>query len=1027
MRPIRLSLQAFGPFATTEVVDFRSALETGLFGIYGQTGAGKSTLFSAMSFALFGAPTKTEQEPRSLRSDHAASDLPTEVEFVFELGTKAYLIRRRPAQERPKARGEGTTEDAAEASLFDVTGIPVDTLGPSQSGRVIAEKKVSLVGQQVEALLGYGADQFRQIVLLPQGKFETFLAAKTDARVEILRDLFDVKVYRDLAARLKEEASAAERALRDQRALYLARLEERGFESAEALELGIAAAEAQVEEKQGVQRGAEMANEAARKALTEGEQIEKAFSSADTAQQAVDDLEKKTIKVEELAKRIEAVRNALQARDLETASRDAEQDSLKAEEAVTKAEAELNIATGAKELAEKKLAEAQSGDGRRQQVQADLTRLEAIEKQVGQAADHRSAFDDAAKDEASAKKALTEAIDAREKLKSQRDATDLALDQARRTETERGQLTGELAEVNRERVKAAAYAKAQEAVADAQRNVEAASNELATRTDAARTADANLVDAEARLSRTQAIILAEKLTEGAPCPVCGSHDHPAPAHGAPEQSGLTEAFRSAQVQARIASEARVRAESDLGNFRTRLDEKKRALEEQERPERTLAELEAEIARIEGTVATLGEAVDLDAMAEQLAELKRKVTEAETGEASARTAAGKAENALAGARAKLDTVIEALPEGLRTPEAVVARREALQREQRQLSEALEVATQQDRAASEVLTRSQEQLEAAKRARDGQQQQRVKKAQGDFVARLTEVGLDKAGYDACKSHFPTLDADRKKVTDHRDGLIAARTTLQNAIAACADRERPDLAPLQLALANATQTLNAANAALATARTDVSSLTKFKESLAAALTETERLETETGPLRGLADLANGKNDFKMTLETFAIGAMFDQVLEAANMRLDPMTRGRYRLTRGLEASGGRGKRGLEIEVFDINTGKARPTATLSGGETFIAALALALGLADVVESLSGKIRMDTIFIDEGFGSLDTENGAGTLDQVIQVLAALTEGSRAVGLISHVGLVQEAIPQGFYVRSTPSGSRVEERKGLG
>ncbi|MEC8582788.1 MAG: hypothetical protein VXZ18_18805, partial [Pseudomonadota bacterium] len=383
-----------------------------------------------------------------------------------------------PAQERPKARGEGTTEDAAEASLFDVTGIPVDTLGPSQSGRVIAEKKVSLVGQQVEALLGYGAEQFRQIVLLPQGKFETFLAARTDARVEILRDLFDVKIYRDLAARLKEEASEAERALRDQRALYVARLEERGFESAEALELGIAAAEAKVEEKQGIQHGAAMATEAARKALTEGEQIEKAFSAVDTAQQAFDDLERKTGEVEELAKRIKAVRNAMQARDLETAWCDAEQESLNAVEAVTKAEAELKIATGVKELAEKKLAEAQSGEDRRQQVQADLTRLEAIEKQVGQAADLRRAFDDAAEDEASAKKALTEAIDAREKLKSQRDATDLALDQARKTETERGQLTGELAEVNRERVKAAAYAKAQEAVADAQRNVEAASNEM---------------------------------------------------------------------------------------------------------------------------------------------------------------------------------------------------------------------------------------------------------------------------------------------------------------------------------------------------------------------------------------------------------------------------------------------------------------------------------------------------------------------------------------------------------------------
>lgn len=1026
MRPIRLSLQAFGPFATTEVVDFRSALETGLFGIYGQTGAGKSTLFSAMSFALFGAPTKTDQEPRSLRSDHSAPDLPTEVEFVFELGTKTYLIRRRPAQERPKARGEGMTEDAAEASLFDVTGIPVDTLGPSQSGRVIAEKKVSVVGQQVEALLGYGADQFRQIVLLPQGKFETFLAAKTDARVEILRDLFDVKIYRDLAARLKEEASEAERALRDQRALYVARLEERGFESAEALELGISAAEAKVAEKQGIQQIAEAADEAARKALAEGEQIESAFAAVDTARQALDGLEAKMDEVDVLARRVEAVSNALQARDLETAWHNAEHDARLAVDAVSNAEEELNTAKRAKEEAAQKLVEVQSDEERRKQVQAGLTKLEAIEKQVGQAAELQKAFDEAATDEASAKKALTEAVEAREKLQSQRDATDLALEQARKTEAVRGKLTGELAEVNRERVKATAHAKVQGAVADAARKVEAASSELATKTEAAQAAEAILTDAEARLSRTQAIILAEKLTEGAPCPVCGSHEHPAPAHGAPEQSGLTEAFRNAQAEARTAAEARVRAETELGNCRTWLDEKKRALDEQERPERTMAELEAEITRLDGAIATLGEAVDLGAMSEHLADLKRKVTEAEAAEATARTALGHAETTLAGARAKRDTVVEALPEGLRTPEAVVARREALQREQRQLSEALELATQQDRAASEALTRAQEQLEAAKRARDAQAL-RVEKALGDFGARLADVGLDKAGYEACKVHFLTLDADRKTVTDHREGLIAARTTWQNATAACADHERPDLAPLQSALVDATNSLKAANAALATARTDVTSLTRFKESLTEALAETERLEAETGPLRGLADLANGKNDYKMTLETFAIGAMFDQVLDAANMRLDPMTRGRYRLARGLEASGGRGKRGLEIEVFDINTGKARPTATLSGGETFIAALALALGLADVVESLSGKIRMDTIFIDEGFGSLDTENGAGTLDQVIQVLAALTEGSRAVGLISHVGLVQEAIPQGFYVRSTPGGSRVEERRGLG
>lgn len=1025
MKPIRLSLQAFGPFASTEVVDFRSAIETGLFGIYGQTGAGKSTLFSAMSFALFGAPTRTDQEPRSLRSDHAAADLPTEIEFVFELGAKTYLIRRRPAQERPKARGEGTTEDAAEASLFDVTGIPIDALGPGQSGRVIAEKKVSVVGQKVEELLGYGADQFRQIVLLPQGKFETFLAAKTDDRVKILRDLFDVTIYRDLAARLKEEASEAERALREQRSLYLARLVERGFESVDALELGIAAAEFEVDAKRGRQRVAEAANETARKVLSEAEQVEKAFAAVDKAWQALDDLEAKTGEIVALARRVEAVTNASQARDLESAWHDAARDSRDAAKAVAEAAADLDRMTKARQDAAQTLSTVKAGAVRLPRVQADLTRLEATETQVGQAAHLQAAFDDAARTDGTLRKLLAGAGDACKTLRSRRDATDLELDAARKAQVVRGTLTGELAEVSRELSKARSHAKAQGEVAKAEGEVEAAEKDLATRTAAEEAAETALTKAEARLSRTQSIILAEKLAEGVPCPVCGALDHPVPAHGMPEQSGLTEAFRSAQVEAKKASEARVRAESELGNCRTRLEEKKQVLDEQERPGRGPTELEAEKVRLDGELFALGEAVDLDTMAERLAGLKRELKEAELAEAEALISASKAEADLAAARATRDAVVNALPEELRTPKAIAERRASLLGEQEQLSEALERATEVDRSAGEALTRAQEKQEAAKQALETQER-REEAARQAFLARLAEAGLDEPQYDACKAHFLTLKADRETVSGHQEGLIAARTTLQNARDACTDRQRPDLAPINEAQSDATRSLNSANAALAEANAAIESLVKFKASLAEALARTDELEAGTGPLRGLADLANGKNDLNMTLETFAIAAMFDQVLEAANMRLDPMTRGRYRLERGVEASSGRGKRGLEIEVFDVNTGKARPTATLSGGETFISALALALGLADVVESLSGKIRMDTIFIDEGFGSLDSENGAGTLDQVLQVLSALTKGNRAVGLISHVGLVQEAIPQGFYVRSTPSGSRVEERRGL-
>lgn len=176
----------------------------------------------------------------------------------------------------------------------------------------------------------------------------------------------------------------------------------------------------------------------------------------------------------------------------------------------------------------------------------------------------------------------------------------------------------------------------------------------------------------------------------------------------------------------------------------------------------------------------------------------------------------------------------------------------------------------------------------------------------------------------------------------------------------------------------------------------------------------ENETTPLRALSALFNADNPLRLDLETYAIGTMFDHVLAAANLRLRPMTNGRYSLARENDGSGGRSRRGLGISVFDLYTGK---------GRTFIAALELALGLSDVVESVSGKVHLDTTFIDEGFGNLDTENGSGTLDQVLRVLTDLAGQRRAVGVISHVPLVQEAIPNGFYVHKDPRGSRIEQR----
>ena len=177
MRPVRLTMQALGPYAGREVVDFRDAVAAGLFGIYGQTGAGKSTIFSAMTFALFGEAARPEQDIASLRSDHAEPDLPTEVELIFEVGERRYVVRRQPEQMRPKRRGGGETQVPHEAYLFDATGLALEDISQETPGKVVAEKKVGAVRSAIAEILGYGAAEFRQIVLLPQGKFEAFLTA----------------------------------------------------------------------------------------------------------------------------------------------------------------------------------------------------------------------------------------------------------------------------------------------------------------------------------------------------------------------------------------------------------------------------------------------------------------------------------------------------------------------------------------------------------------------------------------------------------------------------------------------------------------------------------------------------------------------------------------------------------------------------------------------------------------------------------------------------------------------------------
>ena len=1023
MRPVRLTLQAFGPYANREVIDFRNAVEAGLFGIYGQTGSGKSTIFSGMTFALFGEASKSEQDRTSLRSDHAAADLSTEVEFVFDVGERRFVVVRQPDQMRPKQRGEGETKSAHEAYLFDATGLSLDEITGETRGKIIAEKKVRDVDAAVSKLLGYGAEQFRQIVLLPQGRFEKFLSAKTNERVAILRDLFDVSLYQALMADLKDQAAEAERQVRDERAVCAGRLKAEGFESTDTLLEGIEAAQAAVRERSIVEADAKKQAQTAETALRSAEVVEAKFVASEQAQAKLNVLMGRKAEFAAISARVKQAERARLIVDVEAQLKAVRQDvqdaSIKlaaAKEAADKAQQIVQVATEALSKEQARAPEIEAARKRKD----DLERFaEVLEAALASA----EAVETALEAQRIAQSAFEESKERLNQMRRTRAERDTALKSARSAEGARGELMKAQTYLLTQKKAAEDFGKAEADVRLARAAFEKERAASAKALEHETEARAAYAAAEQALAAAQALHLATKLENDAPCPVCGSTDHPNPATGDIENAGRDQAFRDARDRLKEAERAAREVSERLAGHKAKLEAREETLSSLEPPTDTLAVILDKVRQTEAGLGALGPVVNLDEAEAAIEALDKQIETQETETERLRREADKCRNAATEARATRDGKLEAIPEALRIEAALASAMDETSRILIELAEAKDKAEAELKAAREAVL-------SADATRKGAEESaaackvRLEKAEATFRKRLSEQALTEELYQSLKPAIATIESDSESVKAYETELNEAQGAANAATSAIGDLTRPDLPVLKEAHETVVANLNEATENRIAASNRVEQLEKLRQSLEDTMRKLDEAEAESGPLRKIAALANGDNPLNLKLETYAIGAMFDRVLEAANLRLGPMTSSRYQLERDTE--GGRGSRGLGIQVFDVHTGKSRGTDTLSGGETFIAALALALGLADVVESASGKVRLDTIFIDEGFGSLDTENGSGTLDQVLNVLNGLVKQSRAVGLISHVPLVQEAIPNGFYVRKGLNGSAVEERGSL-
>lgn len=913
MRPILLKMSAFGPYAGETVVDFEKLGRKGLYLITGDTGAGKTTIFDAVTYALYGAASGDNREVSMLRSEYADPATPTYVELQFAYGDKEYIVRRNPEYERTKTRGEGTTIQKADAQLH------------YPDGRIVTKTKD--VTNAVTEIVGVTREQFARIAMIAQGDFLKLLLASTEERKEIFRKIFDTGRYRVLQERLKEEATVLMRR-RDELSHNI-----RQYTTA----VCCADEEEQAEIRNGEMPVAEV-TEILGDIIAEDEAAEQNVSAElSGAEEQIRELSSLLGKAEEITRAEEA----LAAVSGKLAQKKTETTGLVA--IVEKAECRLPEMEALTEQIAFLVSEMP------RYLELDDLRAELIRK----AGEKETALTDGEVLRSEVEKIHHQIAEMQEEAAVLKDSVLL-----------RERLTAELTTVEnlREqlenlREKIDVYHKLNLNLQQAQESYRIVADEAADRSAEYERMHRAFLD-------EQAGVLAGTLREGAPCPVCGSTVHPCPsAVSVPTLSkeALEELRRVAEESRRKAaeeSELAARLGGQVAGSRAQLQERCREI-----LEGTLDQAEELLdERLAATEKKRGELEQLLCTAQQnvrrLAELEEKLPETEKQCAAT-------ENILTQLEKNIAVLDTELRSGQRRAEnlAEQLRYESSDAAQTAINEAKEQQAQIQRTISEARQAHEDAL-ACVHSLQGQED-----ALREQIKDAPEIDQDDAGMELEETMRRKAVLDRER-TERMTRLAGNRAALEGI------RQKD-----------------------------------------AQLREVERKYQWVSALANTAcGMLSGKE--KIMLETYVQMTFFDRMIHRANTRFMVMSGGQYELCRRKDAENNRSQTGLELSVIDHYNGSERSVKSLSGGESFKASLALALGLSDEIQSSAGGVRLDAMFVDEGFGSLDDNS----LEQAFRALSELTEGNRIVGIISHVPALKEKIDRQIVVtKERTGGSRVK------
>lgn len=1028
MRPIHLTMSAFGPYAQETTLDFSELTGQRLFVITGPTGSGKTTIFEAILYALYGKLSKRGMDAASLRCDFLKpdDDTITYVDLRFEIGGKIYQIHRQPKQQVAKKRGTGRREIAQEAVL--------ECVGHED---FLPLTKIAEVDKKIVELIGLDESQFQKIVMLPQGAFQEFLSSPTKDKIELLRHIFDTSIYDAALKQLKERVSGMAGEYEMLKASYRSQAAMLHFEvpfapgeqpTREDLTQLRALAAAEAEKTDGLKTAAESArlnHEAALALLNKDEQHNHIVAQWQEAEKAIEALKAREMEMAGLKARLAAAEQASQLVIKEEQAQEAQQVYEKKRAQAEAARTQLAQAKTAWCAADQALTEAAAKKTQAEQAQADVPQLTLRLAHLKQYVEAKQELENAERSLAHAQETLARAASSQAGLAQQVQQLEAQLQDKQKQD--KALIALRLAHAEKE----AQVREARLQYKTIHRYLEQCTRERSLRQTAAQ-AKAGWQQAEARYQEAMAhnrqhvaAVLAENLKEGTPCPVCGAVHHPAPARDTAlieDERTLAQARDEAQKQFAEAEAALKQSALNLAEAASSLEEM--GIENDEtvsvQQEQAIIErgrlLNTEQQQISSQIAALEAALAANS------EVEAQLTEAR----EQHHALQEAREEMLATRSHWEAMVREKSEMVSEKErqfgftasdqpAELEKQIADRQEARQEAAAV---YEMARQASDRAQMAQVEAQSALAQLEQQCQEaacQAERAADAFVRQRGAVFADEEAYERARADISAREDIKVTLDTHRsawDRAVAASDTLAAQLGD--DRSMHDLSRQQAACQTAQAALQDANDVLAAHQSRIKDNQALIEKIAALYDEFQALGDRYALWGHLRDVLDGKNAYNMRLETFAQAYYFERMLTSANVRLARMTHGRYSFRRKEVVQDARRQAGLDLDVMDQYTGRARDVSTLSGGESFKASLSLALGLADVVSSESGGVELSTIFIDEGFGTLDEES----LDDTVETLISLQNSGRLVGVISHVAELKERIPAHLVVSGGAEGS---------